>query len=393
MRGTEIIRLGFTAHHHIKYLYIPTKPNYPFMNLITHSFPLSLPFIPFKPRFLNSPLKLSKSSNSPQFSTMDSSSTDNTEEVAYDLSPIMKVYKNGRVQRLAGEEVVPPSLDPTTNVESKDFVISKEEDISVRLFIPKTVVDDSSNQSQKLPLFVYFHGGAFCIETPFSPNYHNYLNNVVSKANAIGVSVHYRRAPEHPVPIAHEDSWLVLKWVASHVSRNGPDGWLNKHADFDKVFFAGDSAGANIAHYLAIRVGLEGLPGLKVEGIALVHPYFWGVERIGSESGREFAAKVDELWRFSSPTTSGSDDPLINPDKDPNLGKLGCERVLVCVAEKDILKDRGWYYKELLEKSEWNGVVDVIETKEEDHVFHMFKPTCEEALVLLNNVVSFIKKD
>ncbi|KAJ1377972.1 Alpha/Beta hydrolase fold [Sesbania bispinosa] len=319
---------------------------------------------------------------------MEASSTDS--EIAFDISPIMKVYKNGRVERLAGEEVVPPSLDPKTNVESKDVVISKEDGISARLFIPKT----NYPPSQKLPLFVYFHGGAFCIETPFSPNYHNFVNTVVSMTNAIGVSVHYRRAPEHPVPIAHEDSWRALKWVASHADGNGPDEWLNLHADFGKVFFSGDSAGANISHYLGIRVGTEGLPGVKLEGIALVHPYFWGVDRIGSEGERaEHSSKVNDLWRFSCPTTTGSDDPIINPAKDPNLGRLGCSRVLVCVAGNDLLKDRGWNYKELLEKSGWSGPVQVMEAKDEEHVFHMFKPTCDNALALLDQIASFIKQN
>ncbi|XP_019449476.1 PREDICTED: probable carboxylesterase 12 isoform X2 [Lupinus angustifolius] len=312
-------------------------------------------------------------------------------DVAFDLSPLIKVYKNGRVERLEGEEVVPPSLVLRNNVESKDVIISNKEGISVRIFMPKTILDDCSNQKQKLPLFVYLHGGAFIIYTPFSPNYHNYVKSVVSKANVIGVSIHYRRAPEHPIPIAYEDSWLALKWVASHVGGNGSDAWLNQHADFEKVFFAGDSAGANLAHQMAIRVGLEGLPGVKLEGVVLANPYFWGVDRIGSESGKEFAPKVDMLWRFASPKSSGSDDPLINPDKDPNLVKLGCKRMLVFVAEKDILKDRGLYYKELLQKRGWNGVVEVIETKGEDHVFHIFKPTSHEALVLLNHVVTFIK--
>lgn len=320
---------------------------------------------------------------------MDSNSTSTlNDEIAIDLTPILKVYKNGRVERLVGEEVIPPSLDPKTNVESKDVIISKEHNISARIFIPKTTYPPT----QKLPLFVYIHGGAFCIETPFSPNYHNYLNSVTSLANAIGVSVHYRRAPEHPVPIAHEDSWFALKWVASHVGGNGSDEWLNQFADFEKVFLGGDSAGANIAHYLGIRVGQENLDGFKIEGSVYVHPYFWGVDRIGSESDKvEYVEKVHNLWRFSCPTTIGSDDPLINPEKDPNLGKLGCKKVLICVAEKDLLRDRGWYYKELLEKIGWGGVVEVIETEDEDHVFHMFKPTCDKAAILLNQIVSFIK--
>ncbi|KAJ7967440.1 Alpha/beta hydrolase fold [Quillaja saponaria] len=309
-----------------------------------------------------------------------------SEEVAHDLSPYMKIYKDGRLERIAGKDVVHPSFDPKTNVESKDVVISSEPDISARLFIPKI-----TNQNQKLPVFVYFHGGAFIIETPFSPNYHNYVNSVASQANVVAVSVHYRRAPEHPVPIAHEDSWTAIKWVASHLNGNGPEEWLNRHADLGRVFFSGDSAGANIAHHMAIRVGTERLDSIKLQGIVLVHPFFWGVKPVGSEATEpEKRTTADQLWRFACPATSSSDDPLINPAKDPKLGSLGCGRVLVCVAEKDDMFSRGWYYKELLEKSEWDGVVEVFETKEEGHVFHTTNPSCENALALLNHIVSFI---
>ncbi|XP_027921922.1 probable carboxylesterase 12 [Vigna unguiculata] len=370
----------------LKYLHVPTKPNFPSVKkFITYSY---LPSLPSKPC---NPLPFSSHKLKPLHSstTMDNSASTDS-EVAYDIPPILKVYKNGRVERLEGVQVLPPGLHPETNVESKDVIISEQHGISARFYIPKTTYPPP----QKLPLLVYFHGGAFIIETPFSPNYHNLLNKVVSEANVIGVSVHYRRAPEHPVPVAHEDSWAALKWVASHAGGDGPEEWLKEHADFGKVFFAGDSAGANIASYLGIRVGTEGLPGVKVVGIALVHPYFWGVEPLECEAKRpEDAAKVPQLWRFSCPTTSGSDDPIINPSKDPNLGKLGCERVLVCVAEKDLLKDRGWYYKETLDKSAWSGVVEVVETKDENHVFHLLDPSCENAKVLLNRIISFIKQN
>ncbi|KAJ0010990.1 hypothetical protein Pint_33771 [Pistacia integerrima] len=38
--------------------------------------------------------------------------------------------------------------------------------------------------------------------------------------------------PEHYVPIAYEDSWAALKWVASHCNGEGPKAWLNNYADF-----------------------------------------------------------------------------------------------------------------------------------------------------------------
>ncbi|KAJ1377970.1 Lipase, GDXG, putative serine active site [Sesbania bispinosa] len=309
-------------------------------------------------------------------------------EVAHDFLPLLKIriYKDGRVERLKGCDSVPPSLDPTTDVDSKDVVISKDEDISARIFIPKL----NNDPNQKLPLLVYFHGGGFCINTPFFPPYHKFLNSIVSQAHVIGVSVHYRRAPEHPLPIAYEDSWTSLKWVASHFGGNGPDEWLNRHADFEKVFFAGDSAGANIAHHMALRVGMEGLSGVKLKGIVLVHSYFWGSERIGSETKKPEHSLVDDLWHITCPTTTGSDDPFINPAKDPNLGKVGCNRVLVFVAENDLFRDRGWYYKESLEKSGWHSVVEVMEAKGEGHVFHLLNPNSEDALSLLNRIASFI---
>ncbi|GJZ06477.1 probable carboxylesterase 12 [Tanacetum coccineum] len=145
------------------------------------------------------------------------------------------------------------------------------------------------------------------------------------------VSVDYRTAPEHPVPICFDDSWEAVKWVAQHVNGNGPDYVAaNDIPDFSHVFFAGDSAGGNITHHMAIRVGSEN------QG------------RVSGES----------LNLEAHPGTSGSDDPLINPDKDPKVSDLGCSRVLVCVAGKDILKDRGIYYKFVLGKNGWKGDIE-----------------------------------
>lgn len=117
-------------------------------------------------------------------------------EILHDFSPFLKTFKNGRIEGLKGTEIIPPGLDPKTGVESNDMVISSETGLSARLFIPKTTI----KKTQKLPL-VYFHGGGLVIESPFSFFYHSYLNSLVAEANVIAVSVHYRRAPEHPVPI------------------------------------------------------------------------------------------------------------------------------------------------------------------------------------------------
>ncbi|KAK9056676.1 hypothetical protein SSX86_024038 [Deinandra increscens subsp. villosa] len=86
-------------------------------------------------------------------------------------------------------------------------------------------------------------------------------------------------------------------------------------------------------------------------GVVLLHPYFWGKDRVGSESDDQpWIVTIDDIWMFVHPETSGLDDPLINPGKDPNVSDLGCSRVLIFVAEKDVLRDRGLYYKDTTEK-------------------------------------------
>ncbi|KAK8551937.1 hypothetical protein V6N13_120366 [Hibiscus sabdariffa] len=315
-----------------------------------------------------------------------------SKEVALDLFPYLKVYKDGTLERVAGVEVVPPGLDPETDVLSKDIVIVPETGVSARIYRP-----NMATEGQKLPLVLYFHGGAFCVASPAFPNYHNCLNKLVAEANVVVVSVAYRLVPEHPLPSAYEDSWAALQWVASHKDKQGnQESWIKDYAEFENVFLAGDSAGANIAHHLALRIKESGLGHkLKILGIGMIHPYFWGSSPIGSElNDRMRKELVDKWWLYVCPSDKGCDDPLINPfvDGSPGLAGLACDGILVIVAEKDILKDRGVLYYDEVVKSGWKGKAEIMETKGEDHVFHIFNPDCDKAKSLIKRLASFLNQ-
>lgn len=314
-------------------------------------------------------------------------------EVVLEVPPYLRIFKDGTLERLAGNQFIPACLHPQTGVLSKDIVIIPDTGVSVRLYRPNLI-----KSGQKLAIIVYFHGGAFCISSVGDPFYHNLLNILVAEANIILVSVGYRRAPEHPLPAAYEDSWAALQWVASQGGLHEQDTWLKEFADLDRLFLAGDSAGANIAHHMALRFKQLSDPTttkLKIVGIALIHPYFWGKEPIGMEVQDPIRkAMVDKWWMFVCPSEKGCDDYLINPFVDGELGLegLACDRVLILVAEKDILKDRGWLYHENLVKSRWRGTAEIVETEGEDHVFHMFNPTSEKAKSLLKRLASFVSQ-
>ncbi|EEF52437.1 Gibberellin receptor GID1, putative [Ricinus communis] len=323
-------------------------------------------------------------------STMDSSNQD----VARELPGIVRLYKDGHVERLRDTDYVPPSSNLLPGLSSKDVATTLGPDINIsaRLYLPKL-----NHPKQKFPLLVFFHGGAFCISSPFTVKYHSYLTKLVAEANVVAVSVNYRKAPEHPIPVAYEDSWAALNWIVSHCDSNGPEPWLNDHADFGRMFLAGESAGANIAHNMAIAAGdSESGLGIGLLGIALVHPYFWGSDPIGSEGiDPESKASVDRLWPFICPSNPDNDDPRVNPvaNDGPSLVGLGCKRVLVSVAEKDVLKERGWLYYQALSRSGWMGVVEIDETEGEGHGFHLYDLECDKAKDLIKGLAAFFNRD
>ncbi|KAL3722414.1 hypothetical protein ACJRO7_034741 [Eucalyptus globulus] len=287
--------------------------------------------------------------------------------------PFFRVYKDGRVELLGPPvEKIPPSHDPNTGVRSKDVVISSDPPVSARIFLPRV-----SGPGRKLPLLFYLHGGGFCIQSAFSLDHHNFVSTVAAEAGAVAVSVEYGLFPARPLPACYEDSWAALRWVAGHADGDGPDPWLNEHADFGRVFVGGNSAGGNISHTLAARVGSMGLPaGVRVVGVILVHPYF--------------GTGNDEMWLYMCPTNGGPSDPRLKPAKE-DLARLGCEKVFVFVAEKDRLKEVGIGYCVELKKSGWRGSVALVESVGEGHCFYLLDPKSEKAGELRDKFASFIK--
>ncbi|CAN6244795.1 unnamed protein product [Urochloa humidicola] len=316
---------------------------------------------------------------------------DPNDEVVREFGPLLRIYKSGRIERPLVPPPVEPGLDPATGVESKDVPLGS---YSVRLYLPPQA---ATSASAKLPVVVYVHGGGFVAESAASPHYHRFLNALAHASPALGVSVEYRLAPEHPLPAAYDDCLAALKWTLS--SSADADPWLAAHGDLTRIFVAGDSAGANICHHLAMHPDIQahssgggGAPALK--GAVMIHPWFWGSEAVGEEpKDPAFRAMGAGLWFFSCPGATSMDDPRMNPMAPgaPPLGALACERVLVCAAEGDFLRWRGRAYAEALAAARGGASgVELLETAGEGHVFYLFKPGCDKAKEMLDKIVAFI---
>ncbi|KAJ1291007.1 hypothetical protein BS78_02G286200 [Paspalum vaginatum] len=300
------------------------------------------------------------------------------------MHPFLRTYRDGHVERLVPATFVPASEAPGgSGVATRDVVIDPATGVSVRLFLSISAV----STGRRLPLIVYFHGGAFCTGSAFSEVFHRYAASMTARAGAVVVSVEYRLAPEHPVPVAYEDAWVALRWAASR-----SDPWLAYHAHPTSMFLAGDSAGANIAHAVAARVAASGGvgDGIDIEGMVLVHPFFWGPERLPSETDRHdgplFSPEfVDTLWLFLTAGAAGNDDPRINPPAE-HVASLPCRRALVAVASKDVVRDRGRRYAVMLRRGELHREVTLVESQGTDHGFHLYRPECASAVALMDRV-------
>ncbi|KAF8654405.1 hypothetical protein HU200_061587 [Digitaria exilis] len=321
------------------------------------------------------------------------------DEIVYESMPCIRIYKN-RVERYFGSEFVAASTDEATGVASKDVVISPN--VSARLYLPR--LDDGG---AKLPILVYYHGGGFCLGSAFNPTFHAYFNTFTALANVLVVSVEYRLAPEHPVPAAYADGWEALAWVVSHLAdpssaaaaasaAGDRDPWIAGHADFARLYLGGESAGSNIAHHMAMRVAAEGLAhGAQIRGLVMIHPYFLGTDKVSSDDiNAEARESLGSLWRVMCPTTTGDDDPLINPlvDGAPSLASLACGRVLVCIGEGDVLRDRGRAYYDRLKASGWQGEAEIWQAPDKGHTFHLLEPSCDEAIAQDKVISDFLNR-
>ena len=94
-----------------------------------------------------------------------------------------------------------------------------------------------TNARGPLPIILYFHGGGWVIAD--SKVYAGGARGLARNAQAIVVSVDYRRAPEAAFPAQHDDALASYRWVLQNAAQLGGDP--------SRIAFAGESAGGNLA--------------------------------------------------------------------------------------------------------------------------------------------------
>ncbi|CAI0541697.1 unnamed protein product [Linum tenue] len=308
-----------------------------------------------------------------------------------DCVGLIRVYKDGSVWR-ANLDNLPTATDDDDedgSVQWKDYVFNPKNNLSLRLYKPSA----AAAAAAKLPVVYNIHGGGFCIGSRTEPYHHGCCLRLAAQLRAVVVSPDYRLAPESRLPAAIEDCHSALEWL-QHRAAAGDDTWLSDVADFGKVFVCGESAGGNVAHNLAVRVG-SGSPELgpvKIRGYVVLSPSFGGTFAY-SYPNLSNPSKPREFWKYSIPVGDTCDHPLANPFGAGTelVEPMELDPILVVSGGSDILVDRIRDYAEKLK--ELGKRVEYAEFEGEVHGFFTYDPESKASRSVMDLIRKFVTEN
>ncbi len=199
--------------------------------------------------------------------------------------------------------------------------------IQIRIYYPQG--------AGPFPVVVYFHGGGFVVAT--IDTYDESARSLCVDANAIVVSVEYRKAPEAPFPAARQDAIDSYRWVTNNIAA------YNGIAS--KVAVAGESAGGNLATEVAIAARNRELQMPTHE--LLVYPVTTGNLNQSSDllytnsTLPLYTAVLQYFVQQYVPNASEANDPHVAPI---NADLKGLPPTTIIAAQEDPLVSDGQDY-------------------------------------------------
>ncbi len=202
-------------------------------------------------------------------------------------------------------------------------------DIPIRVYAPDEAIGGRPG------LLVWLHGGGWVLGDLDTAD--ATCRALANRSGAVVVSVDYRLAPEHRAPVALEECFAALVWVAENADLLG--------ATSDRLAVGGDSAGGNLAALLCRKVRDEFGPEIDfqllvypVTDLTLSHPSM-------EENADGYLLTRDTMAWFVGHYLGAEGDP-----SDPAVSPLrlescaGLPPALVITAEFDPLRDEGEAY-------------------------------------------------
>lgn len=132
----------------------------------------------------------------------------------------------------------------SAHVHTADYSIPTRDGSTIEARSYRSIKTD---KSEKLPVYLYFHGGGFIFGTLGSED--AACANTAIKTGVIVLNLNYRHTPQHTFPTAWHDAEDALAWLHKNIETVGGDP--------TKIVTGGISAGGQLAASLTLEQHLK----------------------------------------------------------------------------------------------------------------------------------------
>lgn len=216
------------------------------------------------------------------------------------------------------------------------------------------------NKNGSLPVVVYTHGGGWVLGN--FATHERLVRDLTNQTGAAFVFVNYPRSPEARYPVAIEQVYATVRWVAEYGAELGLAG--------SRLAVAGDSVGGNMTAAVTLLAKERGGPAIRYQ--ALLYPVTNAAFDTGSyeqfAEGPWLTRKAMQwFWDAYLPDATQRSEATASPLQATVEQLRGLPPALVITDEADVLRDEGEAYARKLRQAG----VDVTAVRYEG-VFHDF---------------------
>jgi len=242
----------------------------------------------------------------------------------------------------AARQVLTDAQNSTTvdysGIEESEKVIMQDGE-KVRIHITKPVGIGSN-----APVFVFVHGGGWVLGD--YPTHRRLVRDLVVASGTVAVFPDYTPSPEAHYPVAIDQIYAVVKWVAAHGDEIGVNG--------KNLAVVGNSVGGNMTAAVVLMAKEKNGPTIKLQVM------LWPVTNANFETdsykelgeGR-FLTRNMMIWFWDNylPDEKRRKEIFASPLQASFEQLKGLPPALIQTAENDVLRDEGEAYARKLNEA------------------------------------------
>jgi acetyl esterase len=206
------------------------------------------------------------------------------------------------------------------------------------------IVRPYGSGDRTLPAILYIHGGGWVLGD--KETHDRLVRELANGVQATVVFVDYPRSPEAKYPVAIEQAYSTLLWMAES------GGLIN--IDASRIAIVGDSVGGNMA--AAVTLLVKERQGPKLRSQVLFYPVTDAGMDTGSYSQFEegyWLTKAAMQWFWDAYVPAEKRQlPTVSPLQATVEQLRGLPPALIIVDENDVLRDEGEAYVRKLQQAE-----------------------------------------